>query len=60
VAKDINKKIMLIITWDFENNKEVSMYQHKFESHQNPENYIVAGLSQKMNYFLDTAQIYDL
>jgi hypothetical protein len=59
-AKDNTANILLIVTWDFTRNFEMSMLQLKCEQGTKPENYIVKGMNQKMNYFVNQYQIYDL
>ena len=60
VAVDNEKKIMILVTWDFNNNTEYSMFQIRIGDDEKPENYIVKGLNQKLNYFVSQHQIYDL
>jgi len=60
VAKDNTDNILVLLTWDFENDLEVSMYQIKSGQDEWPENYVVRGLNKKMNYFISRYRIYDL
>ena len=55
VAVDDLKKILFIITWDFNKDKnlEASMLQFNIEPDTKPWNYIVKGVDEKMNYFLN-------
>lgn len=36
------------------------MFQHKGEKNTSAENYVVRGLNEKLNYFMDEHQIIDL
>mgnify|MGYP000938046092 CR=1 FL=1 len=49
-----------MLTWDLDENKEYTMLQYESERGKKPENYIVKGVSEKLNYFLNEFQIYDL
>jgi len=60
VAKDNVQNILLVITWDCERNVEYSMVQVKCDPGTSPENYVVRGMNNKLNYFVDEYQIYDL
>lgn len=50
----------MVITWDLNENKEHSMLQYESEKGKKPENYIVKGVTEKLNYFVNEYQIYDL
>lgn len=52
VANDYDQNILIILTWDFKLNIEVSMLQVQSEDGTRPENYIVRGMNKKMNYFV--------
>lgn len=43
----------MIITWDFIKNIEISQMQQKCSPDQKPENYIVKGMNEKMNYYVN-------
>lgn len=60
IARDNEKNIFMIITWNFVKNIEVSMLQQKCPPHHKLENYIVKGMNEKMNYFVNQYQIFDL
>ena len=60
IAKDNTDNILIILTWDFKDNTEISMYQQNCTSDEYPENYVVKGLNEKMNYFINQQQIIDL
>jgi len=45
VAKDNTQNLILIVTWDFINNHEISMLQIKSDPGQKPQNYIVKGMN---------------
>lgn len=60
VAKDNYENILIIATWDCERNVEYAMYQVKGESNTFPENYIVRGMNNRLNFFMDETHIYDL
>lgn len=60
VAKDETKNTMIVATWDTINNIEASMFQYKCAPDTKPENYIVKGINQKYNYFVNEYQIFDL
>ena len=53
VAKDTFKKVLIILTWNFDENIEYSMLQFNIEMETRPENYVVRGLYQKVNYFVN-------
>lgn len=52
IAKDIAKSILFIVTWDLIKNIEVSMLQIRTDPATSPENYIIKGMNQRMNYFI--------
>jgi len=60
VAKDNQEDILIVTTWDCQDNIEFAMFQSRCERNQNPENYIIRGMNNKLNYFMDEHQIYDL
>ena len=60
IAKDTEKNVLIILTWDFARDIEVSMLQVPCDGGLRPENYIVRGMNQKMNYFINKHQIFDL
>ena len=60
MAKDNEKRVLMVVIWDFDCNVEVSMFQYKCEFNKKPENYLVKGMNQKYNYFVNECQIYDL
>lgn len=45
VGVDNEKRIMIVVTWNFNLNTEYSMLQVRFEAHQKPENYVVKGIN---------------
>lgn len=51
---------MIVVTWDFVDNNEYSMFQHKGERNTSAENYVVRGLNERLNYFMGENQIFDL
>ena len=44
VGKDPHKKLLVIITWNFEHNTEESMFQIPYREDLIPENYVVSGM----------------
>ena len=60
VAKDNSENIMIVTTWDCDDNTEYAMFQTKCEANQNPENYVIRGMNHKLNYYMDEHQLYDL
>ena len=61
VAKDEARKILVILTWDFDNEIEKSMFQIKYADDQPmPEKFMTKGLNQRMNYFEDDYMMFDL
>ena len=60
VAKDAKKRVMIVITWDLDQNIEASMFQYEYKAETRPENYVVKGMNQKYNYFVNENQIIDL
>ena len=60
IAKDHDAKVVIVLTWDFVQNMEATMFQVKCDFEARPENYIVKGMNQKYNYFVNEYQIYDL
>ena len=60
IAKDNEKNIFMIVSWDFIKNIEVATLQQKCEPESKPENYIVKGINEKMNYYVNQYQIFDL
>ena len=60
IAKDQITNHIIILTWDFENKMEMAMHQINPKLDQFPENYVVRGLNQKMNYLINDHSIYDL
>jgi len=53
VAKDMKRKVMIVVTWNLEENVEAAMFQVKIEDGTRPENYVVKGMNQKFNYFIN-------
>ena len=51
IAKDNRRNILIVLSWDFENNKEFSMYQLKCKRSEWPENYVVKGLNINNPFF---------
>jgi hypothetical protein len=49
-----------VLSWDFENNKEFSMYQLKCKQSEWPENYVVKGLNISYNYFVSRFRVFCL
>lgn len=60
IAKHDQSNTMIVITWDCSRNIEASMFQYKCEPDTRPENYVVKGMNQKYNYFVNEHQIFDL
>jgi len=62
VAKDYSSNLILVLTWDFKLNCELSCYQIKDSSiYRNAiGNHIFKGLKNKMNYFQDKNYFIDL
>lgn len=62
VAIDDVKKILFILTWDFRDGKniECSSLQFNIEPNTQPWNYLVKGMKENMNYFMNKYQIFDL
>jgi hypothetical protein len=60
VGKDSHKKLLVIITWNFEKNTEESMFQLPYRDDLLPENSVVTGMNQKMNYYKNENHIFDL
>ena len=60
VGKNPNKKFMIILTWDFDKNIEESMFQIAYREDIIPENYVVTGMNQKLNYYKNENHIFDL
>ena len=60
IAKDNEKNIFMIVSWDFIKNIEIATLQQKCEPESKPENYIVKGINEKMNYYVNQYQIFDL
>jgi len=50
----------MIVSWDFIKNIEIATLQQKCEPESKPENYIVKGINEKMNYYVNQYQIFDL
>jgi hypothetical protein len=59
VATDHDEKIFIVMTWDFEKNLELTMYQTPV-TRENQSNYVVQGMYQKLNYYMNRDFIYDL
>ena len=59
IGKDNIKNILIIVTWNFEENVESGMYQCKCDGKQ-AEKYIVKGLNGNKNYFMKSNHIIDL
>ena len=60
IAKNHSDDTLIVVTWDFDINKEFSMYQLRSEPDSFPEYYITKGLLEKNNYFMDSHQAIDL
>jgi len=60
VAKDNQKQIILIVTWDTLKNIEVTCMQRKTDPNTKQENYVIKGMNRKMNYYIDQHSIFDL
>ena len=60
IAKDGADGVLVVLTWDFEKNIEMAVWQEQYEKGEYPHNYIVKGLDEKMNYFVSKHQVYDL
>lgn len=61
VAKETTLNNLIVVTWDCENNIEASMFQYHYKDKEmRPENYIVRGMNQKFNYFINEYQVFDL
>lgn len=54
------KNVMIIATWDLDQNVECSMCQIKVDPNTKPENYLVKGMNEKYNYFVSEHFIIDL
>lgn len=52
IAKDAIDNVLIILTWDLTNNREVNILQIRPDKNTYPENYIVKGLNQKFNYLV--------
>jgi hypothetical protein len=59
VATMHEEKIFVVMTWDFENNVEVTMYQTAV-GREYQANYVVQGMYQKLNYYMNRDYILDL
>lgn len=44
IAKDIERNVLIVLTWDFVKNQEVSILQKDIEPHVCPEFFIVKGI----------------
>jgi hypothetical protein len=51
---------MVIVTWNFEHNTEENMFQIPYREDLIPENYVVSGMHQKMNYYKNENHLFDL
>lgn len=60
VAKDNTNNILIIMSWDFNQNSEHSMYQIKMDSDHQHENQITRGLYGPLNYYMSEYFVYDL
>lgn len=61
IARDEDRGVLLIITWDFDKNIETSMMQYAIEGDDsNPQYHVVRGMNLKRNYFSDDNYIFDL
>ena len=60
LAKNHQKNIIFIITWDFEQNIERSMYQVLPSHSTTIGTHIVKGMNLKLNYYIDEDYIIDL
>lgn len=53
IARETVRNVLIVLTWDFEENMEASMFQLNCLPGTVPENYVARGLNQKLNYFVD-------
>lgn len=60
IANDTVKDLMIILTWDFKRNVEVSTKQMILSPLWTIENYMTMGMNQKMNYYLDPEYLIDM
>ena len=60
VAKDNKQNIFMVLTWDFDKNIEYSVLQIKCPEEIKAEKYVVRGMNQKLNYFVNQYRIFDL
>jgi hypothetical protein len=51
---------MIIMTWDFDNNIEMTMLQVDMKGNEHLASYIVQGVYQRLNYLIDPLYVYDL
>ena len=59
VAREILKKVVIVLTWDTVTNSEVSMFQSRCEKDLSS-NYGVRGMNEKSNYFISASLVFDL
>ena len=53
IARETVRNVLIVLTWNFNENTEASMFQFECQPGTGPENYVVRGLNQKLNYFVD-------
>ena len=59
MATEWGSRVFIVMAWDFESNLEVSMYQQAVKR-ENQANYVVQGMYQKLNYYMNGDYIIDL
>ena len=60
IAADNEEQYFINMTWDFTKNMELSMHQKSIDGNENFASYIVGGMYQRLNYFVDPLYVYDL
>jgi hypothetical protein len=60
MANDNSRDLMILLTWDFHKNMEISVKQLVLSPLWTIENYLIMGMHQKLNYYLDPEYLIDM
>ena len=60
IARDCKRNVLTILTWDFERNIELSIFQTLCSVNIRPERRVTKGMDEKFNYYIGEDEIIDL
>ena len=60
IARDCKRNVLTILTWNFETNIELSIFQTLCSENIRPERRVTKGMNEKFNYYIGEDEIIDL